>query len=113
VDAAVVTKAAREWHSEAKGKAIGVRHSRCVDDYHGREPEDDDETQSIIPALLQGKVTQATLFAIHAYAKQEDFRSNTGLQNACLLTCDERDTQVPLPDTLSPICSDIMECFDL
>jgi hypothetical protein len=101
VDAAVVTKAAAEWHSKAFGIATGMHPSgRCVDDYERMAIEDDDEVQSIVPALLEGKVAQATLFATHAYADEEGFRSKTGLQNAHLLTCDEQDTQVPLSHSL-------------
>lgn len=56
--------------------------------------QDEEEAESIVPVLLEGKVAQATLFATHAYGEQEDFREKTGLSNARLLSCAEQDTQV-------------------
>ena len=82
------------WYSKAFGSAKAMALSgRALDDYEG-SAADDIEAESIVPVMLEGKIAQATLFATHAYAEEEDFRKNTGLLNARLLSCDEQDTQV-------------------
>ena len=85
---------AATWYSKAFGSAKAMALSgRSPDDYEG-SVRDDVEAESIVPCLLEGKGSQATLFATHAYAEEEDFRKKTGLTNARLLSCDEQDTQV-------------------
>lgn len=91
---AAAANAAATWYSKAFGSAKAMALSgRALDDYEG-SAADDIEAGSIVPVMLEGKIAQATLFATHAYAEEEDFRKNTGLTNARLLSCDEQDTQV-------------------
>lgn len=88
-----VSRVASVWCAKALGSAKAMTLSgRALDDYEGNQ--DENEVQSIVPVMLEGKIAQATLFATHAYADEEEFRKNTGLTDAKLLSCEEQDTQV-------------------